>query len=93
MQYRDRLEALEAKYDELTAQMADNAVINDPNGIPQNFKGSQRSRGSRPQIPRVEARVEADLAQARGMLNETDSGIARHGRRGTRRPGTATGDA
>ena len=30
MQYRDKLEALEVKYDELTGQMADNEVINDP---------------------------------------------------------------
>ena len=71
MQYRDRLEALEAKYDHLTAQMADNAVINDP----AEYRKVSKARSEAEEVVlkfREWKKVEADLAQAKGMLNEAD---------------------
>src|SRR5947208_1714946 len=71
MQYRDKLEALEAKYDALTAQMADNAVINDST----EYRKVSKARSEAEEVVlkfREWKKVEADLAQAKGMLNESD---------------------
>ena len=71
MQYRDRLEALQAKYEGLTAQMADNAIINDPT----EYRKISKARSEAEEVVLKFGewkKVEADLAQARGMLNEPD---------------------
>src|SRR5437764_15393447 len=71
MQYRDKLEALEAKYDDLTSQMADNAVINDPS----EYRKVSKARSEAEEVVlkfREWKKVEADMSQAKGMLNESD---------------------
>ena len=71
MQYRDKLEALEAKFQDLTSQMADNEVINDPN----EYRKVSKARSEAEEVVnkfREWKKVDADLAQARGMLNESD---------------------
>ena len=71
MQYRDKLEALEVKYDELTGQMADNEVINDPG----EYRKVSKARSDAEEVVlkfREWKKVEADLAQAKGMLTEAD---------------------
>ena len=71
MQYRDKLEALEVKYDELTGQMADNEVIKDPG----EYRKVSKARSDAEEVVlkfREWKKVEADLAQAKGMLTEAD---------------------
>jgi len=70
MQYRDKLEALEAKYQNLTDQMADNAVVNDP----QEYRKISKARSDIEEVVqkfREWKKADADLQQAKGM--ETDS--------------------
>jgi len=74
MQYRDKLEALERKYQDLTDQMADNAVINDP----KEYRKVSKARSEAEEVVlkfREWKKVDADLAQARGMQNETDADL------------------
>jgi peptide chain release factor 1 len=71
MQYREKLDDLEARFDQLTAQMADPAVIN-------NSDLYRKTAKSRSDIEEIVAKygewkkVDADLAQAKGMLDESD---------------------
>jgi peptide chain release factor 1 len=71
MQYREKLDDLEARFDQLTAQMADPAVIN-------NSDLYRKTAKSRSDIEEIVAKygewkkADADLAQAKGMLDESD---------------------
>ena len=74
MQYRDRLEALEAKYEDLTQQMADPAIINDP----AEYRKISKARSEAEEVVlkfREWKKVDADVAQARGMLNDSDADL------------------
>ena len=71
MQYRDKLEALEAKYQDLTDQMADNAIINDP----QEYRKISKARSDIEEVVqkfREWKKADTDWAQAKGMENDSD---------------------
>ena len=71
MQYRDKLEALEAKYDSMTAQMADPEIISDA----AEYRKVSKSRSEIEEVVLKFGewkKADADLAQAKGMLNESD---------------------
>src|ERR1051326_7181673 len=71
MQFLDKLEKIEVRFEELTRQMADPAVINDSE---QYRKGTK----AHSELSEVVAKyrewknVHRNLAEARGMLAETD---------------------
>jgi peptide chain release factor 1 len=71
MQYQDQLEQAEARYDELTAQMADPAVINDPEQYRKIAKEQSELTGLVTKY-RAWKRAEQELRDARAMLSETD---------------------
>lgn len=71
MQYRDKLEALEAKYEDLTRQMADPEVINDPSEYRKVSK-AQSEIAEVVQKFREWKKADADLGQAKAMINESD---------------------
>ncbi|HEY3740883.1 MAG TPA: peptide chain release factor 1 [Bryobacteraceae bacterium] len=74
MQYRDKLEALEAKYQDLTDQMADNAIINDP----QEYRKISKSRSDIEEVVQIFRdwkKVEANMLQAKGMENDSDADL------------------
>jgi peptide chain release factor 1 len=72
MQYRDKLEDLERRFEGLTAQLADPAVIGDPDAYRKAAK-SHNDMGEVVARFRDWKKVEADLAGARSMLAESDA--------------------
>ncbi|MBV9296714.1 MAG: peptide chain release factor 1, partial [Acidobacteriaceae bacterium] len=71
MEYIDRLNEAEARYDELTARMADPAVINDSDQYRKVAK-AQSELGELVSKYREWKKAEQELRDARVMLNETD---------------------
>jgi peptide chain release factor 1 len=71
MQYRDRLDEAEARYNELTARMIDPAVINDPD---QYRKAAQEQSELTEMVTKYRdwKKAEQELREARSMLSETD---------------------
>jgi len=71
MQYQERLEDSEARYNELTAQMADPAVINDPEG----YRKIAKAQSELTELVtkyREWKRADQELRDARTMQSETD---------------------
>lgn len=71
MQYRDRLEEAEARYNELTAKMADPALINDPDEYRKTTK-AQSDLADLVSRYRDYKKANQELTDARAMLNEAD---------------------
>ena len=74
MQYRDRLEEAEARYNELTARMADPAVINEP----EQYRKTAKAQSELTELVtkyRQWKRADQELADARPMLDEADPGL------------------
>ncbi len=71
MQYRQKLEGLEKRFEELTAQMADPAVIADNEAYRKIAKAHNDIADAAAKFAEWK-KVDADLAGARGMLAETD---------------------
>jgi len=74
MQYKDRLDEAEARYSELTAKMADAAVINDSD---QYRKVSKEQSGLAEVVGKYRdwKRADRELRDARLMLEETDADL------------------
>jgi peptide chain release factor 1 len=72
MQYQQRLDEAEARYNELTAQMADPAVINDPEQYRQVAKAQSELTEVASKY-REWKRAEQELRDARAMLSEADA--------------------
>ncbi|HZS57320.1 MAG TPA: peptide chain release factor 1 [Bryobacteraceae bacterium] len=72
MQYRDRLEEAEARYNELTAKMADPSVINDSEQYRKTAKG-QSELAELVAKYRDYKKAEKELADSRAMLSESDA--------------------
>ena len=72
MQYQERLDEAEARYNELTAQMADPAVINDAEQYRKIAKAQSEAERAGCQISRVEEGASRELHEARAMLAESD---------------------
>jgi peptide chain release factor 1 len=72
MQYREKLEKLEARFEELTAQMADPAIIGDAD---QYRKISKQQSGFSEVVAKYREykQAESELRQAREMLAESDA--------------------
>ncbi len=72
MQYREKLEKLEARFEELTAQMADPAIIGDAD---QYRKISKQQSGFSEVVAKYREykQAESELRQAREMLAEPDA--------------------
>jgi peptide chain release factor 1 len=71
MQYKDRLDEAEARFGELTGQMADAAVISDPD----QYRRVAKSQSELTELVakyRDWKRVSRELEDARAMLNDTD---------------------
>jgi peptide chain release factor 1 len=71
MQYQDRLNESEARYNELTAQMADPVVINDS----EQYREVAKAQSELTEVVtkyREWKRAEQELRDARAMLSETD---------------------
>lgn len=71
MQYRDRLEEAEARYNELTARMADHAVISDA----EQYRKTAKAQSELTELVskyREWKRVDQELRDARAMLNGSD---------------------
>jgi peptide chain release factor 1 len=71
MQYRDKLAKLEARFDELTEQMADPAVISDGD----QYRKISKARSALEEIVakfRAFKRAESDLTQGKAMLEDSD---------------------
>jgi peptide chain release factor 1 len=71
MQYRDRLEEAEARYNELTARMADQAVISDS----EQYRKTAKAQSELTELVtkfRDWKRAERELRDARAMLTESD---------------------
>jgi peptide chain release factor 1 len=74
MQYRQKLDDIERRFEELTAQMADPAVINDPGQY-------RRIAKSHSELTEVVSKyrewksTDGNLAQARQMLHESDADL------------------
>ena len=71
MQYTAKLDQLEAKFEELTAQLAESAVISDPN----RYRKSAKMHSDLAEV--VEKyqewkRIQKDMEGIRGMLGESD---------------------
>jgi peptide chain release factor 1 len=71
MQYRDRLDEAEARYNELTSKMADPSVISDPEQYRKTAKGQSELAESVGKY-REYKRIEQELNDARAMLSESD---------------------
>ncbi len=72
MQYREKLQDLEARFEELTAQMADHAVISDG----ELYRKTAKSRSDIEEVVakyREWKKADADYAQAKAMLDESDA--------------------
>jgi peptide chain release factor 1 len=72
MQYRDRLNEAEARYNELTAKMADPAVINDSDQYRKTAK-AQSELAELVTKYREYQKAERELRDARAMLSESDA--------------------
>ncbi len=59
MQYSQKLNEIETRFDELTHQMADPAVISDGEAVPQGRQGALRAGRNRRQVPRMEEAEDA----------------------------------
>jgi peptide chain release factor 1 len=72
MQYRERLDKLEARFEELTAQMADPAIISDAD---QYRRISKQQSGFSDVVAKYREykQAESELRQAREMLAESDA--------------------
>ena len=102
-----KLDQLEKRFDELTQQMADPAVISDARPVPQSHQGAERTCRSRRQVSRVEEGRRTASRRRAPMLQETDPDlramaeeeVARAGagddadRRGAQDPAAAQGSA
>ncbi len=71
MQYREKLDGLEARFEDLTSQMADPAVINDSETYRKTAK-AQRDLDEVVEKYREWKKVNSDLSGARIMLTEPD---------------------
>jgi peptide chain release factor 1 len=71
MQYRNRLEEAETRYNELTAKMADPAVINDAEQYRKTAK-AQSELAEQVAKYREWKKAEQELSDARAMLDESD---------------------
>jgi peptide chain release factor 1 len=71
MEFKRQLEEVEKRYEALTAQMADPAVINDPEKYRKTAK-AQRELEEVVTAWREYKKISGDLAQARAMLEEKD---------------------
>jgi peptide chain release factor 1 len=74
MQYQDRLEEAEARYNALTAQMADPAVINDP----EQYRKAAKAQSELTDLVtkyREWKRADQELRDARVMLTESDADL------------------
>jgi peptide chain release factor 1 len=74
MEYLEKLEQTEARYEELTRQMADPSVIGDP----EKYRATAKKQRELEEIVakfREWKKVREDLAQARSMLHESDAGL------------------
>jgi peptide chain release factor 1 len=71
MQYRNRLEEAETRYNELTAKMADPAVINDAEQYRKTAK-AQSELAEQVAKYREWKKTEQELSDARAMLDESD---------------------
>jgi peptide chain release factor 1 len=72
MQYREKLEKLEARFEELTAQMADPAIISDAD----QYRKISKQQSSFSEVVakyREYKQAESELRQAREMLEESDA--------------------
>ncbi len=74
MQYQSRLDEAEARYNELTAKMADPAVINDSEQYRKVAKAQSELAELASQY-REWKRVDQELRDARAMLSETDADL------------------
>ncbi|MFN7918847.1 MAG: peptide chain release factor 1 [Bryobacteraceae bacterium] len=72
MLYRERLDDIEKRFEDLTAQMADPAVINDPDTYRKTAK-THNDLGEVVAKYRDWKKADADVAGARQMLAETDA--------------------
>src|SRR5579872_6150494 len=71
MQYRDKLDKLEARFEELNQQMADPAIISDGD----QYRKITKARSAIEEIVnkyRDFKRADGELNQAKGMLEDTD---------------------
>src|SRR5438477_8224094 len=71
MHYQNRLQEAEARYNELTARMADPTVINDP----EQYRKTAKAQSELTELVakyREWTRAEKELKDARGMLAESD---------------------
>jgi peptide chain release factor 1 len=71
MQYKDRLDEAEARYNDLTAKMADPAVINDPDQYRKAAKAQSELAELVAQY-RQYKKADQELQDARAMLGESD---------------------
>jgi len=74
MQYQDRLDEAEARYNELTARMADPAVINDP----EQYRKTAKAQSELAELVtkyRDWKKAGQELQDARTMLEETDADL------------------
>lgn len=74
MQYQERLEEAESRYNELTRQMADPAVINDSDLYRKTAK-AQSELAELVRKYREWKRASQELADAKAMLSEPDAGL------------------
>ncbi|MBM3738412.1 MAG: peptide chain release factor 1 [Acidobacteria bacterium] len=74
MQYRDKLDELEKRFEDLTSQMADPEVINNPDTYRKTAK-THNDMSEAVGKYREWKKVEADLEGARSMLQETDADL------------------
>ena len=72
MQYRQRLDVIEQRFEALTAQMADPEVINNPETYRKTAK-AQTDLAETVEVYRQWKKVNSDLEGARAMLTETDA--------------------
>ena len=66
MQYQQKLDDIERRFEELTAQMADPAVISDSDAYRKISKQQSDLSDSGRQVSRVEEAVDQNLQEARG---------------------------
>jgi peptide chain release factor 1 len=74
MQYQDRLEEAETRHNDLTAQMADPAVLSDP----EQYRKTAKAQSELTDLVtkyRAWKRAEQELRDARAMLTETDADL------------------
>jgi peptide chain release factor 1 len=74
VQYREKLEAAERRFEELTAQMADPAIIGDPDAYRKAAK-AQSELAEQVGKFREWKRANEELAGARQMMEETDADL------------------